>query len=142
MTSNIGSQFIVDLKPGQEEEMKNRVMDTLKASFRPEFLNRVDEVIIFRQLTREQVKDIIGLQINYLKKRLADRHIDLELTDAAKEKLLDEGYDAAYGARPMKRAIQRLVLDPLAVKVLEGEFRDGDKVTVDVKKGTLVFKKT
>ena len=139
MTSNIGSQFIVDLKPGQEKQMKERVLDSLKAQFKPEFLNRVDEVMIFQQLGRDQVKQIIDLQVNSLKKRLADRHIDVELTDGAKEFLLDEGYDPAYGARPMKRAIQRLVLDPLAVKVLEGEFRDGDTVNVDAGKDGLAF---
>ncbi len=141
MTSNIGSQFIVDLTQGHEEEMCNRVMDTLKASFRPEFLNRVDEIIIFRQLSREQVKEIIGMQIAYLKNRLAERHIDIELSDAAKEILMEQGYDASYGARPMKRAIQRLLLDPLAVKVLDGEFRDGDKILADANEGTITFKK-
>ena len=140
MTSNIGSQFIVDLKPGQEKQMKERVLDSLKAQFKPEFLNRVDEVIIFQQLERDQVKQIIDLQVNSLKKRLADRHIDIELTDGARELLLAEGYDPAYGARPMKRAIQRLVLDPLAVKVLEGEFKDGDTVKVDAGRDGLVFK--
>ena len=140
MTSNIGSQFIVDLKPGQEKQMKERVLDSLKAQFKPEFLNRVDEVIIFQQLGRDQVKQIIDLQVNSLKKRLADRHIDIELTDGARELLLDEGYDPAYGARPMKRAIQRLVLDPLAVKVLEGEFKDGDTVKVDAGRDGLAFK--
>lgn len=140
MTSNIGSQFIVDLKPGQEKQMKERVMETLKSQFKPEFLNRVDEIIIFQQLGRDQVKQIIDLQINNLKKRLSDRHINIELSDAAKESLLDEGYDPAYGARPMKRAIQRMVLDPLAVKVLEGEFKDGDTVKVDAGKDGITFK--
>ena len=140
MTSNIGSQYIVDLKPGQEKQMRERVLEQLRAQFKPEFLNRVDEVIIFHQLTRDQVKQIIDLQVNSLKRRLSERHIDIELTDAAKELLLDEGYDPAYGARPMKRAIQRLVLDPLAVKVLGGEFKDGDMVVVDAGKEGIAFK--
>jgi len=140
MTSNIGSQYIVDLKPGQEKQMRERVLEQLRAQFKPEFLNRVDEVIIFHQLTRDQVKQIIDLQVNSLKRRLSERHIDIELTDAAKELLLDEGYDPAYGARPMKRAIQRLVLDPLAVKVLGGEFKDGDMVVVDAGKVGIAFK--
>lgn len=140
MTSNIGSQYIVDLKPGQEKQMRERVLEQLRAQFKPEFLNRVDEVIIFHQLTRDQVKQIIDLQVNSLKRRLSERHIDIELTDTAKELLLDEGYDPAYGARPMKRAIQRLVLDPLAVKVLGGEFKDGDMVVVDAGKEGIAFK--
>lgn len=140
MTSNIGSQYIADLKPGQEIQMKEMVLSELKRQFKPEFLNRVDEVIIFHQLTRHQVKQIIDLQLNNLKKRLSDRQIDIELSDSAKELLLQEGYDPAYGARPMKRALQRMVLDPLAVKVLEGEFKDGDTVLVDAVKNSIVFK--
>jgi ATP-dependent Clp protease ATP-binding subunit ClpB len=126
MTSNLGSQWIAELGPGQEDEIKSRVMEALKAQFRPEFLNRVDEVIIFHQLTQEHIKQIVDLQFNQLKKRLAERRIEAELTAEAKELLVREGYDPAYGARPLKRTIQRLVLDPLAVKVLEGEFKDGD----------------
>ena len=140
MTSNIGSQYIVDLKPSEEKKIRELVLEALRTQFKPEFLNRVDEIIIFHQLTRDQVKRIIDLQINSLKKRLTDRHIDIELTDAAKELLLEEGYDPAYGARPMKRAIQRLVLDPLAVKVLAGEFKDGDAVVVDATKEGIVFR--
>jgi ATP-dependent Clp protease ATP-binding subunit ClpB len=139
MTSNLGSQWIADLGPGQEEEIRSRVMEALKAQFRPEFLNRVDEVIIFHQLSREHIKQIVDLQFAQLKKRLADRHIDVELTEEAKELLVKEGYDPAYGARPLKRTIQRLVLDPLAVKVLEGEFTDGDTVVVDAKLDNILF---
>jgi ATP-dependent Clp protease ATP-binding subunit ClpB len=141
MTSNLGSQHMVDLGPDQEALISERVMDALKAQFRPEFLNRVDEVIIFHQLSREDIKQIVDLQFAGLKKRLAERHIDVELSDNAKELLVKEGYDPAYGARPLKRAIQRIVLDPLARKVLEGEFRDGDTVLVDAKGDTIVFSK-
>jgi ATP-dependent Clp protease ATP-binding subunit ClpB len=139
MTSNLGSQWIAELGPGQEEEIRRRTMEALKAQFRPEFLNRVDEVIIFHQLTREHIKQIVDLQFTQLKKRLADRRIEVELTEDAKELLVREGYDPAYGARPLKRTIQQLVLDPLAVKVLEGEFKDGDTITVDVEAGSIVF---
>ncbi len=141
MTSNIGSQSIADLGPGKEEEIKNRVMEALKAQFRPEFLNRVDEVIIFHQLGREHIKRIVDLQFDMLKKRLADRHIEIKLTEKAKELLVKEGYDPAYGARPLKRTIQRLVLDPLAVKVLKGEFKDGNTVVVDAKADDIIFTK-
>jgi len=139
MTSNLGSQWIAELGPGQEEEIRSRVMEALKAQFRPEFLNRVDEIIIFHQLNREHIKQIVDLQFAQLKKRLADRHIEVKLTEAAKELLVTEGYDPAYGARPLKRTIQRMVLDPLAVKVLEGEFKDGDTVTVDAREGGIIF---
>jgi len=141
MTSNLGSQFIAELGPEQESEIKERVMDALKIHFRPEFLNRVDETIIFHQLSREHIKQIIDLQVASLKKRLTERHIDVELTEKAKELLVEQGYDPAYGARPLKRTIQRQVLDPLAVKVLGGEFRDGDTVLVDVKGDEIVFSK-
>jgi len=113
----------------------------LKAQFRPEFLNRVDEAIIFHQLGRDHIKQIVDLQFAQLKKRLADRHIEVELSEEAKELLVREGYDPAYGARPLKRTIQRLVLDPLAVKVLEGEFKDGDTVIVDAWVDDVVFTK-
>ncbi len=141
MTSNLGSQHMVDLGPDQEALIRQHVMDALKAQFRPEFLNRVDEVIIFHQLSREHTKQIVDLQVVGLKKRLAERHIDIELSDNAKELLVKEGYDPAYGARPLKRAIQRIVLDPLARKVLEGEFREGDMVLVDAKGDSIVFSK-
>ncbi|MCX7912156.1 MAG: ATP-dependent chaperone ClpB [Dehalococcoidales bacterium] len=141
MTSNLGSQWIAELGPGQETEIRRRGMEALRAHFRPEFLNRVDEVIIFHQLTREQIKQIVDLQFNQLKKRLADRRIQVELTGRAKDLLVNEGYDPVYGARPLKRAIQRLVLDPLAIRVLQGEFSEGDKITVDVKEGRITFSK-
>ncbi len=139
MTSNLGSQWIAELGPGQEEEIRRRVTEALKAQFRPEFLNRVDEVIIFHQLSKDHMKQIVDLQFAQLRKRLADRHLNLELAEAAKELLLREGYDPAYGARPLKRTIQWLVLDPLAVKVLEGEFKEGDTIVVDAEDGRITF---
>ncbi|MCK9356344.1 MAG: ATP-dependent chaperone ClpB [Dehalococcoidia bacterium] len=139
MTSNLGSQWIVDMKPGQEAQMRERVMEALRAAFRPEFLNRVDETIIFRQLGEDEIRKIVGLQFAALKRRLADRRIDVVLDKSAEDILVREGYDPAYGARPLKRTIQRLVLDPLAMKVLQGEFRDGDTIAVSGAGGELTF---
>ena len=132
MTSNLGSGFLADLGDrGIDEGVRREVMDALRAHFRPEFINRVDEIIIFHPLNREQMKTIIDIQVKGLLKRLEERKIFVTLTDAAKEWLVREGYDPAYGARPLKRAIQRHILDPLAMRVLEGEFREGDLVQVD-----------
>ena len=139
MTSNLGSQWIAGVAAGQQEEIRRRVMEALKAEFRPEFLNRVEEIIIFHQLTREHIRQIVDLQLAALKKRLADRHIDVELTEEAKDLLVEEGYDPVYGARPLKRTIQRRILDPLAMRVLGGEFRDGDTVVADAREGDIVF---
>jgi len=139
MTSNLGSQWIVDMKPGQEEQMRERVMEALRANFRPEVLNRVDETIIFRQLGEDEIRRIVDLQFAALKRRLADRRIDVVLDDGARNILVKEGFDPAYGARPLKRTIQRLVLDPLAMKVLQGEFRDGDTIAVSGTDGELVL---
>jgi ATP-dependent Clp protease ATP-binding subunit ClpB len=107
--------------------------------FRPEFLNRIDEIVEFHALSREQLAEIVELQLRLLRGRLAARGIGLELTDEAKEALAEEGWDPAYGARPLKRAIQRLVENPLALRLLEGEFREGDTVRVDARDGELVF---
>ena len=117
-------------------------MDALRAHFRPEFLNRIDEIIFFHALEREHMKQIVDIQLPGLMKRLEERKIHVELTDAAKELLVREGYDPAYGARPLKRTIQRRVLDPLALRVLEGEFGEGDTVVVDAGSGDgLTFEK-
>jgi ATP-dependent Clp protease ATP-binding subunit ClpB len=139
MTSNIGSQYITELAGVEDEEMRRRVTEALRAHFRPEFLNRVDDVVIFENLTRAQIGVIVEIQLRGLRKRLAERHLQLELTDAAKELLADEGYDPIYGARPLKRALQRRVLDPLAQRMLRGEFLPGETVRVDVRDGDLVF---
>jgi ATP-dependent Clp protease ATP-binding subunit ClpB len=116
-----------------------RSPDELRDRFRPEFLNRVDEVVVFDALTREQLADIVELQLSRLRDRLAERRLSLEVTDAAKELLAEEGWDPAYGARPLKRAIQRLVENPLALELLEGRFAEGDTVRVDARDGELVF---
>jgi len=111
----------------------------LRDSFRPEFLNRVDEIVVFAPLSREQIGEIVELQLARLRDRLAERRIELELTDAAKEALAEAGWDPAYGARPLKRAIQRLVENPLALRLLEGELADGDRIVVDADGGELTF---
>src|SRR6478672_5406803 len=138
MTSNIGSQFITE-----EESKANRerlVMDALRQHFRPEFLNRVDEVIIFDRLSDEDLKKIVEIQLSRLTKRLEAQKINLELSDAAKELIAREGYDPVYGARPLKRAIQHLLLDPLSINILEGKFGEGQSIIADVKNGRIEFK--
>jgi ATP-dependent Clp protease ATP-binding subunit ClpB len=139
MTSNVGSEWISDLVEGDEEEMRKRVMDALRAQFRPEFLNRIDETVIFKSLTLEQIKEIVDIQLEALRKLLRERKMDVELTDAAREMIAREGFDPVYGARPLKRALQREVQNPLAVRILEGEFADGDTIVVDVEGGKPVF---
>ena len=141
MTSNIGSQHIQELKGKDEDEMRKMVMDALRSQFRPEFLNRVDDLIIFHPLGIEQLKNIVEIQLKHLMKRLADKKIVIELTDKAKEYLAKEGFDPVYGARPLKRIIQRDIQNPLALKLIDGTFKEGDKVKVDAEKGKLVFEK-
>jgi ATP-dependent Clp protease ATP-binding subunit ClpB len=142
MTSNIGSQWIQDLGARDYEEMRRRVLEALRAHFKPEFLNRVDEVIIFHALTLENIKEIVEIQLRNLRKRLAERKISMTLTERAKEFLAKEGFDPVYGARPLKRAIQRFIQDPLALKILQGEFSEGDTVEVDAApKNGLIFSK-
>jgi ATP-dependent Clp protease ATP-binding subunit ClpB len=139
MTSNIGGQWIVELGTRDSQQAREKVMDALRQTFRPEFLNRIDEVIVFESLGREHLAKIIDLQLQGLGKRLADRHISIEFTDRARQMLIDEGYDPVYGARPLKRTIQRRVLDPLALQVLEGTFREGDTIRVDAGGDGLTF---
>jgi ATP-dependent Clp protease ATP-binding subunit ClpB len=144
MTSNIGSHFIAETVVKGEpltEGVKREVMDALRAHFRPEFINRVDDIIIFHALTREQMRTIIDIQLRSLVKRLEDRKIHVELTARAKDLIIEEGYDPTYGARPLKRTIQRRVLDPLAMRVLQGDFREGDRVVIDASAGELSFTK-
>ena len=142
MTSNIGSQWIVDLGEKDYEEMRRRVMEAVKAKFKPEFLNRIDELVIFHSLGIEEIKAIVEIQVKKLEKRLLERRIGLKMTEKAKEFLAKEGFDPAYGARPLKRVIQKEIQDRLAIRILEGKFKEGDTVTVDMdgRKGELVFK--
>jgi ATP-dependent Clp protease ATP-binding subunit ClpB len=131
MTSNIGSQFIVEAS--RHEEIEARVMEALRAHFKPEFLNRVDDVVIYHQLERKHLDRIVEIQLARVRKMLADRRIELELTEEAKQLLAEKGYDPHYGARPLKRVIQRMVQDPLAMKILEGEFGEGTKIVADAR---------
>jgi len=141
MTSNLGSQVIKELS-GDYEAMEKEVRKVLEAHFKPEFLNRVDEVIIFRPLPKSAILEIVGLQLDLLAKRLSDRKIGLDVTKEAKELLAERGFDPVYGARPLKRTIQRDVQNPLAMKILGGEFGEGDTVAVGVdKNGELDFRK-
>jgi len=143
MTSNIGSQHIQAMMTEWTEEVQIRkgVMEELKAFFKPEFLNRVDEIIIFHPLNRELLVRIVDIQINRMKKYLKERHVDIELTDRTKAYLAEVGYDNLYGARPLKRAIQREILNPLATKLLEGIFKSGDTIEVDRDGEAVVFRK-
>ncbi|MEW5911379.1 MAG: ATP-dependent chaperone ClpB [Thermodesulfobacteriota bacterium] len=142
MTSNIGSQFIQDLTgERQRAQMEEAVMTALRAQFKPEFLNRVDNVVIFQALTLEQIKQIVGIQMGRINKLLAQRGLKLEIGRAAQEHLAKVGFDPVYGARPLKRAIQTEVMDPLAVKLLDGSFAEGDTIVADVKKDKVVFSK-
>jgi ATP-dependent Clp protease ATP-binding subunit ClpB len=141
MTSNLGSQYIAEHTGDLSEGVRRQVTEALRQHFRPEFINRVDEIIFFHALGLEHMKEIIDIQVRGLLKRLEDRKIHVELTDAAKGYIVSEGYDPMFGARPLKRTIQRRVLDPLARRVLEGEFREGDKIVVDVDGDGLKFDK-
>jgi ATP-dependent Clp protease ATP-binding subunit ClpB len=140
MTSNIGSQYIMEDLP--KEERDRRVTEALRAHFRPEFLNRVDEIIIFDRLDDRQITKIVDFQLKRLLQRLGDRKISLELSDDAKRFLVKEGYDPAYGARPLRRVIQREILDPLSLEILDGKFQEGDRISVHAADGHLTFDKT
>ena len=131
LTSNLGSQFLVDPALSQEEKREN-VMATVRAAFKPEFLNRLDDVLIFNALSKDELGQIVGLQLSKMSKRLSDRRISLDVTDAARTWLADEGYDPAYGARPLRRLVQREIGDRLARLILAGQVADGQQVTVDV----------
>jgi ATP-dependent Clp protease ATP-binding subunit ClpB len=136
MTSNVGSQYIHDFEHGtktsaEEDVMRRNVEQELHRSFRPEFLNRLDDVIIFQALAFEDIKRIVSIQLDRLVALLGERRLSINLTDEAKEVLAREGFDTAFGARPLKRAIQKLVIDPLAIRILEGEFNPGETVYID-----------
>jgi ATP-dependent Clp protease ATP-binding subunit ClpB len=144
MTSNIGSMMILEQASGMDdpevrEEVERDVLAEMRGHFRPEFLNRVDDVIVFKPLGRPELKTIVDLQLKRVEQLLADRKMELRVTDAAKELIAEEGYDPAYGARPLKRAIQRLIENPLALRLLEGDFADGDAIRIDAQDGELAF---
>ncbi|MDH7485827.1 MAG: ATP-dependent chaperone ClpB [Anaerolineae bacterium] len=140
MTSNVGSQYLNE-RGLSDEEIRKRVMMALRAQFRPEFLNRVDEIVVFHSLTREHLEQIVEIQLRRLRGLLAERRLTLELTDGARRFLADAGYDPVYGARPLKRAIQRHLQDPLALALLSGEFGEGDTIVADVEGDRLSFRK-
>ena len=147
MTSNIGASLIAEtsksITPENEEqvyqEMRSGVLDLLGKSLRPEFLNRIDEIIVFRSLSLENIKDIVKLQFKEVAQRLAEQDIEASLTDRARDHLARVGFDPAFGARPLKRTIQRLITQPLANEMLKGRFRTKHKVTVDAKDDNIVF---
>ncbi|HOG11344.1 MAG TPA: ATP-dependent chaperone ClpB [Smithellaceae bacterium] len=140
MTSNVGSGWIQDPSL-EEEEKKNRSMEALRATFKPEFLNRIDDIIMFHGLTLEDIHRIVGIQLGLIGRRLAERKLSIELTEAAKKYIAEEGYSPVYGARPLKRALQKLVLDPLAMDLLAGKFSEGDHIVIGVSKGEITFSK-
>jgi ATP-dependent Clp protease ATP-binding subunit ClpB len=140
MTSNLGSQYIQDLADTNRKEMEQRVMAALRDAFKPEFLNRIDDIIIFNSLGREQIKSIVEIQLKRLRQNLAQRKMALDITEGAKALLAEKGYDPVYGARPLKRTIQRLIQDPLAVKILEGEFKEGDGIKIDSDGNEMLFR--
>jgi ATP-dependent Clp protease ATP-binding subunit ClpB len=144
MTSNVGSHLIADAAVQgrmMNDIVQREVMEALRSHFRPEFLNRVDDIIIFHALSKAELRQIIDIQLKGLVKRLEDRKIRVELSEKAKDLIIAEAYDPTYGARPLKRTIQRRILDPLAVRVLQGDFHEGDTVLIDVKAGELAFNK-
>jgi len=132
MTSNIGSQWITELGDKDEEEMRKRITEAMKNNFKPEFLNRVDDTVIFHRLGVDEIAKIVEIQIKDLKKILKNKKLSISITDKAKKLLAKEGFDPVYGARPLKRVIQNKVQNVLAMKLLSGEVKEGDKVTVDV----------
>ncbi len=140
MTSNIASQLILEFKGKDYEKMKTQALETLRQHFRPEFLNRVDEIVVFHPLTKAELRKIVDIQIEHLRKRLEDRKIDLELSDAARDFFAENGYDPSYGARPLRRMIQRELETALGRKLIAGEVRDGQKVVVDAGPHGLEFK--
>jgi ATP-dependent Clp protease ATP-binding subunit ClpB len=139
MTSNIGSQFITELGDRNREEMERRVLQGLKAQFRPEFLNRIDETVIFNSLTKAHLREIVKIQLGIVQALLDERKIFLQVSDAALDRLAEEGFDPVYGARPLKRAIQKEIQNQLARKMLSGAIHEGDQVRVEVRGGDLVI---
>ena len=142
MTSNVGSQWIQELGTHDRDEMKARVTEALRANFKPEFLNRIDETIIFHNLTPEQIVDIVEIQIKRLAERLAENKIDFSLSESIKSLLAEKGYDANFGARPLKRAIQKYIENPLAMEILEGKIKEGTNIKADVEGDRIVFNTT
>jgi ATP-dependent Clp protease ATP-binding subunit ClpB len=140
MTSNIGSQWIQELAVSDREELEKRVTEALRAHFKPEFLNRIDETIIFKNLTLEQIIEIVEIQVKKLRARLADRNIDFMLSDRAMSFIAEKGYDPIYGARPLKRVIQHYIENPLSMEILRGNILEGARISADIDSGQIAFK--
>jgi ATP-dependent Clp protease ATP-binding subunit ClpB len=143
MTSNIGSQFIQEIarEGGSEEELREGVMGAMNAHFLPEFLNRIDETIIFHPLKPDQIRKIVLLQVDRLRKQLSQKNIELEVTGAAVDAIAEQGYDPTFGARPLKRVIQQRIQNPLAVEMLKREFEEGSRVQIDFQEGEFTFER-
>jgi len=148
MTSNLGSDYINKMATigfgssedlAQRETMREKIFDTLRDSFRPEFLNRIDEIVIFNYLHKEQIKSIVDLELSKVDKRLAAKEIKIEISERAKELLVKEGFDPNLGARPLKRVIQKLILDPLSVKIVTSEISEGSRILIDAEDGKVIF---
>jgi ATP-dependent Clp protease ATP-binding subunit ClpB len=140
MTSNLGSHLIQEMAGKDDyDAMKTAVLEVVGGHFRPEFINRIDEVVVFHPLGREQIRQIVDIQIDFLRKRLAERDLRLELTNPALDLLGEAGFDPVYGARPLKRAIQQKLENTLAQAILKGEFMPGDSIIVDAEEGNLVL---
>jgi ATP-dependent Clp protease ATP-binding subunit ClpB len=136
MTSNVATSYIQELRG---KELEDKVLAVLKAHFRPEFLNRIDETVIFNPLGREEITKIVDIQMRYLRERLAERRMSVVVSDRVKELIASKGFDPVFGARPIKRTIQRLIEDPLSLKILNGEFKEGDTIKAEVADDTIVF---
>jgi ATP-dependent Clp protease ATP-binding subunit ClpB len=139
MTSNVGSQFLSELGEREYDEIRKRVMESVRSTFKPEFINRIDDIIIFHPLSKEHIKVIVDIQLEKLKALLKEKKIDLDLTERAKVYLAEQGYDEAYGARPLKRVLQHELQNRLAIKLLDGEINEGATVVVDVEDGVVMF---
>ena len=140
MTSNVGSQWIQELAVSQRDEMEKRVTEALRAAFKPEFLNRIDDIIIFHNLTPKQIGDIVTIQIDKLDTRLAAQNIELVLSDGARKLIAEKGYDPAFGARPLKRVIQKNIENPLSMKILKGEIPENARISAEAEGDKIVFK--
>jgi ATP-dependent Clp protease ATP-binding subunit ClpB len=136
MTSNVATPYIQELRG---KELEDKVLAALKAHFRPEFLNRIDETVIFNRLGKEEIKKIVDIQMRYLRERLAERRMNVVVSDRVKELIASKGFDPVFGARPIKRTIQRLIEDPLSLKILNGEFKEGDTIKAEIADETIVF---
>jgi len=142
MTSNLGSQVIQEYVGEKNyQKMKSAVMDVVQQSFRPEFINRIDDIVVFHPLGTKQIRAIVDIQLLYLKKRLAERNMELTLDDSARDLLGEAGFDPVYGARPLKRAIQQQIENPLAERILRGEFLPGDRIRIAARDAALIFSK-